>query len=152
VLSFLKKNKKKDKNMPDYESGLIKKFHKDHKKLVKYIGNVQEALRAGKEAKAKQNLRDLKIEMLGHFMEEDIKLYWYLKSYYKESKDAIHTIKMFEESIKKIQREVVDFLDTYSEPSRALDATFEKGFNEIITALAARIRTEEENLYTLYKK
>ena len=152
MLSFLKKNKKKDKNMPDYESGLIKKFHKDHKKLVKYIGNIQEAINAGKEAKAKQYLRDLKVEMLGHFMEEDIKLYWYLKAYYKDVDGAMQTIKMFEESIKKIQREVVDFLDMYAESSKPLDATFTKGFNEIVSALAARIKTEEESLYTLYKK
>ncbi|WP_457746724.1 hemerythrin domain-containing protein [Sulfurimonas sp.] len=152
MLSFLKKSNKKDKNMPDYESGLIKKFHKDHKKLIKHIGNIQNAVKAGKDAKAKGYLQDLKVEMLSHFMEEDIKLYWYLKSYYKDVDGAMQTIHMFEESIKKIQRSVIDFLDKYAESARPLDATFKQGFDEIVTALATRITTEEESLYTLYKK
>lgn len=90
--------------------------------------------------------------MLGHFMEEDIKLYWYMKHYYKDSEHTINTIKTFEESIKKIQKDVVAFLDYYSQETIMLDETFEKEFNSIIDALSTRIVTEESNLYTLYIK
>ena len=152
MFSFLKKEKKKKSPVPDYDAKLIKKFHKDHKKLVMHIENINKAFQANNIVKAKQSLQKLKMEMLGHFMEEDIKLYWYMKHYYKDSEHTISTIKIFEESIKKIQKDVVAFLDYYSQETIALDKTFEKEFNSIIDALSTRIATEESNLYTLYIK
>lgn len=152
MFGFFKKEKKKKSPIPMYDTKLIKKFHKDHKKLVGHIGDIQKALSVGNMAKVKLGLKKLKIEILGHFMEEDIKLYWYMKHYYKDVPDTVKTIKVFEESIKKIQKDVVQFLDYYSQETSKLDSVFEEEFNAIIDALGTRIETEENNLYTLYIK
>jgi len=152
MFGFFKKEKKKKSPVPDYDGKLIKKFHKDHEKLVQHITNIKKAVETNHPEKAKQGLKQLKMEMLGHFMEEDIKLYWYLKDRYKDSPDTIETIKMFEESIKKIQKEVVAFIDHYARDDIKFDMVFDKEFSGIIDALSTRIATEESSLYTLYVK
>jgi iron-sulfur cluster repair protein YtfE (RIC family) len=151
MFGFFKKEKKKSP-VPDFDSRLIKKFHKDHEKLVKVVTDIVNAVESNEIVKAKRELKKLKMELLGHFMEEDIKLYWYLKTHYKESENTIETIKMFEESIKKIQKDVVKFLDHYAQPEVALDQTFKKEFDAIVEALSTRMATEESNLYPLYTK
>ena len=152
MFSFFKKEKKKKSPVPDFDRHLIKKFHKDHEALVKHITQIQTAVKNNQPMKAKQGLKQLKMKMLGHFMEEDIKLYWYLKDRYRDSPDTIETIKMFEESIKKIQKEVVAFIDHYARDDIKFDMVFDKEFNGIIEALSTRIATEESSLYTLYVK
>ena len=149
MFSFLKS---KNSRGLDFDSKLIKKFHKDHEKLVKTITKISENLEQNKEKKAKTLLKQLKIEILGHFMEEDIKLYRYLKKYYAESTDTMALVKNFETSIKTIQRDVIDFLDTYTQEESTLDENFKKKFYAIVDELGTRIETEEQSLYTLYVK
>jgi len=147
MFSFLKKQKKNGLN---YDTKLIKKFHKDHEKLVKLITKISKAIEEENSKKTKALLAQLKLEILGHFMEEDIKLYRYLKKYYADNEDTKITIKMFEESIKTIQRDVIDFLDYYIKEHNPLDKAFKEKFYNIVDAFGTRIKTEESNLYTLY--
>ena len=144
--------KKKKSHIPEYDSGLIAKFHNEHKKLVDHIGEIQKVMDAGAigTGKVKKLLKSFKMELLGHFMEEDIKLYWYLKNYYKEDELSLSVVKEFEDSIKKIQKDVMHFFDHYSLNDVPLDKEFEATFKEIVDALSSRIASEEENLYTLY--
>ena len=150
MFGFLRK--KKNSRIPDYNAKLISNFHKDHELLVKQIGEIKKALESSNTSKAKKGLRKLKMKILGHFMQEDIQLYWYLKDYYSDLESTSETIKMFEDSIKVIQKDVIKFLDYYSQDNIALDMTFNKRFDEIIEALATRIATEESSLYPLYMK
>jgi hemerythrin len=143
---------KKDQNGLQYDAKLIKKFHKDHEKLIKTITKIVQNLEKKEEKKAKALLKQLKIEILGHFMEEDIKLYRYLKKYYANSAETMELVKHFESSIKTIQREVIDFLEAYTQENKALDKAFETKFYTIVDELGNRIKTEENNLYTLYVK
>lgn len=149
---FGKKENKKKSPIPEYDAKLIKKFHKDHEKLTGHVANILKAVDNNETVKAKQELKKLKMDMLGHFMEEDIKLYWYLKDHYKDSSSTIETIKMFEESIKQIQKDVVAFLDHYVNENIPLNDTFKREFENIVHALSTRMETEETNLYTLYIK
>ncbi len=151
MFSFFKKEKKK-RPVPENDGKLIKKFQKDHEKINKHITKNKKAVENNEIVKAKQGIKKLKMELLGHFMEEDIKLYWYLKDHYRGSDNTIETIKMFEESIKTIQRDVVKFLDHYAQGEIALDQGFKKEFSDIVEALSTRIATEESNLYPLYTK
>jgi ubiquinone/menaquinone biosynthesis C-methylase UbiE len=144
--------KKSEKTTLAYDSKLISKFHKDHDDLVAHIMDIQKALNDNKEREAKQFLKQLRMRILGHFMEEDIKLYWYLKKYYSEHHKISQIITMFEKSIKDIQKEVIDFLDYYLQETQKLDMYFKEKFSEIIQTLSSRIQTEESNLYTLYVK
>jgi regulator of sigma D len=143
---------KKDQNGPKYDNKLIKKFHKDHEKLVKTITKIVKSLEKKEDKKSKALLKQLKIEILGHFMEEDIKLYRYLKKYYATAPDTMELVKHFESSIKTIQKDVINFLDTYTQENKTLDKAFETKFYAIVDELGNRIKTEENNLYTLYLK
>ncbi len=153
MLSFFKKKEKKKKSpVPPFDAKLIKKFHKDHAKLVETISEIESAYAQGKVKDVKRKLQGLKLAILGHFMEEDLKLYWYLKDRYKDDPSTIETVKIFESSIKKIQREVIGFIDRYTQEEMPLDETFKEEFDAIVNALSSRIMTEESNLYTLYLK
>ncbi len=153
---FNNKDKKVEKKsrVPAYDAKLISKFHKDHEGLVEQIGKIQEEMNKvhPDSAKIKKLLKSLRMQLLGHFMEEDIKLYWYLKDYYKDEAASFSVVKQFEESIKGIQKEVMRFFDYYSLDKTELDREFEIKFEDIVTELSARIASEESNLYTLYTK
>lgn len=151
---FGKKEEKKKSHVPPYDAKLIAKFHKEHKNLVSHIGAIHKAMDGGGlgTGKVKKLLQSLKMELLGHFMEEDIKLYWYLKDYYKENDNALRVVKSFESSIKEIQKDVMYFFDYYSQDEVALDDEYIQKFERIVEALSSRINSEEENLYTLYIK
>ena len=146
---------KKDKNNQDkllYDKKLISKFHKDHQKLIEIIKTAHEAIEANNIKKSKKYLIKLRMAILEHFMEEDIKLYWYLTRYYKEDSNKLNTVEMFKSTIKDIQRDVLSFLSKYSKEDVELDAKFKEKFIAIVKEFGTRIETEESKLYTLYKK
>jgi len=150
MLSFFTNKKPKKSPRPNYNAKLIKGFEKEHEKLVKQLLLIKKYTEKGQSKKAKQALKEFKIELLAHFMEEDIHLYWYLKHLYKENPEKLQTIHTFEESIKKIQKEVVNFINYYTKEEILFDMVFHKEFQGIIEALSSRIETEEKALYTLY--
>jgi len=131
---------------------LTQKFQKDHKDLVSQITSITKAVSEDKIHKAKQELKKFKLAILGHFMEEDIKLYWYLKNYYKDYETTMDTIEEFEKSMKVVQRDLLHFLDYYSREDIKIDYTFDRKFDSIVDFLSKRIETEENTLYTLYIK
>lgn len=144
--------KEKRSHVPPYDRRLISKFHHEHEKLVEHIGEIQKAMELGTlgKSRVKELLKSFKMELLGHFMEEDIKLYWYLKEYYKEDQLSFSVVKEFEDSIKKIQKDVMHFFDHYSMDNVELDEEFKTIFHTIVEELSSRIEAEEENLYPLY--
>ncbi len=144
-------NKKSKKNLV-HDKKLITRLHKDHQKLVELIGKTLAAIESTNVAKTKKYLKKLREAILEHFMQEDIKLYWYLKRYYTPESDTYKRIEAFESSIKKIQREVLGFLGHYSKEETVLDSTFKEKFSTVVQELGARIETEEKNLYPLYLK
>jgi len=149
---FGKKEPQKKSRVPAYDARLISKFHNEHKELVARIGMIQKEIDDGAlhTRKIKKLLQFLKMELLGHFMEEDIKLYWYLKDYYKDDESALGIVKSFESSIKDIQKEIMHFFDYYSKDEIALDTQFIQKFEKIVEKLSIRVNSEEKNLYTLY--
>jgi hypothetical protein len=150
MFSFFKKRTSPKKTGPRFDAKLIRKFHDDHKMLERRIEEINHLLRIEQHNEAKHQLKLLKTELLGHFMEEDIKLYWYLKTHYREAPEVLETVKSFEESIKKIQKDISSFLDHYAQPRVPLDAKFKHEFAKVAEALTTRMKTEENNLYTLY--
>ena len=144
--------KKKKNRQPEYDKKLIGGFINDHKKLVSLIGNILKALDENQQKKAKEELVKLRMALLGHFMTEDIKLYWYLTEYYKGEPHAEETIAKFKSSIKDIQKEVIKFFDHYAKKDVLLDRHFRTEFDAVVAKLAGRIQAEEESLYTLYVK
>ena len=151
MFNLFNKNKK-DSDTLKYDKKLISKLHKDHQKLVELIKTTHEAIEADNVKKSKKYLIKLRMAILEHFMEEDIKLYLYLKKYHKEEINTLRTIETFEETIKEIQKDILSFLSKYSKEETELDAKFKEKFLVIVQKLSARIKTEESKLYTLYIK
>jgi len=145
--------KKRSKHMPDYDPHLIEKFKKEHEELVSYISSIQEAMEQGVSGTGivKNSLKHLRMQLLGHFMEEDIKLYWYMKEYYKEDPTAYDIVMTYEESIKDIQKDILKFFEHYSRDDVRLDAEYRRKFRQIVSELSDRVSSEEEHLYTLYR-
>jgi iron-sulfur cluster repair protein YtfE (RIC family) len=152
LFGLFEKKAKKKSHVPEYDARLIPKFHHEHKELIAHIGKIHGAMDQGAlgTGQVKKLLKSLKMELLGHFMEEDIKLYWYLKEYYKEEPTALSIVRSFEESIKEIQKDIMHFFDYYSRDDVALDDEYIKQFTQIVDELSIRINSEEENLYPLY--
>jgi predicted secreted protein len=92
------------------------------------------------------------MEILGHFMEEDIRLYWYLKDFYKNEKSVLSIVNTFESSIKEIQKDVMYFLEFYAKEEAKLDTEFVQKFEDIVKKLDARLQSEETSLYSLYNR
>jgi hypothetical protein len=147
---FGKKRTQEKRGGPKFDKKLIEKFHKDHEKLLRRVETINHLIKVKQHDEAKHQLKLLKTELLGHFMEEDIKLYWYLKHRYGDMPEILETVKSFENSIKKIQKDISSFLDHYARPDTPLDAAFVSEFANIAEALSTRMKTEENNLYTLY--
>jgi hypothetical protein len=149
MLSFLKK---KDPGVFQYDSKIIKNFHKDHEKLIKSIAKISQYIEKDDKKKVKNLLKQFKTTILHHFMEEDIKLYRYLKKYYCDSHETLAIIKNFETGIKVIQKDIINFLDYYTQDNTILNHEFKEQFHTVINNLEERIRTEEKSLYPLYTK
>ena len=147
---FFKKKTKKFR--PEFDKKLIKRLQKDHIKLLNQVAKIETAYTKNNEKKVKRELLILKTLTLEHFIEEDLKLYWYLKTLYKDDVQTLYQIKYFEESIKDIQVSVINFLDQYLKQAVLVNSTFKNDFDKIVKALGNRIKTEEINLYPLYKK
>ncbi len=143
---------KKRSHVPEYDSHLIRRFHHEHTRLVRRIGAIRQAMEEGPagKRKVKRLLKSFKLEILEHFMEEDIKLYWYLKDRYEEDGDSLAIVRSFESSIKEMQKDIVHFFDYYSKEDVVLDGEYERKFRTVVDELAIRIASEEENLYPLY--
>ncbi len=148
---FGRKKEKRD-NAPLFDGALIGKFARDHKELAGHIEKVYRHFERGEEAKVVKTLKRMQKKALNHFMEEDLKLYWYLRKHYSEDPSALMTIRNFEEEIKPIQKEVILFFDRYTEQGAKLDGRFKQGFDEIVKRLVKRIEAEEAQLYPLYKE
>ncbi len=143
---------KKDTKTLKYNKKLIDKFHKDHHKLLELIKTTNEAIESGNVKKSKKYLMKLRMALLEHFMEKDIKLYWYLKRYHKKDTHKLNTVEMFEITIKDIQKEILSFLSKYSKEDVELDDMFKGKFLVLVKKFSTRIKTEENKLYTLYVK
>ena len=154
MFGFFKKDKQKKKkgDVIEYNPSLIKKFCKAHEKLEITINKVLEDTKKQDFVAIRKSLKQLRLEILGHFMEEDISLYRYLEKYYENDENTLELIMAFESSIKEIQKGVLAFLDKYIHKNANYDKIFEARFMDIVESLTTRVEAEENNLYTLYIK
>ncbi len=153
IQKFMSKFKKSAKKTTvPYNSRLIQKFEKDHKKIVQLAGKIAQAIEEKNRKEITESLKNFKVALLGHFMEEDTALYQYLKEYYKDNPSVYELILEFYSSIKEIQQKLLDFLNKYTREDIRYDSMFEREFQEIVKTLATRVESEETSLYTLYVK
>jgi hemerythrin-like domain-containing protein len=97
-------------------------------------------------------LKTLKVELFAHFAHEEKTLYKYLDALYKNDEDNRELVKEFNKSMHDIQIFVEDFMEKYTDSAVNYDDEFIKDFDGLVEALAKRIDTEENHLYSLYNK
>ena len=136
-----------------FDPKLIHQFHKDHQKLVSIALDIKhQTKRGGNDILIKTLLKTLKVEILIHFAHEEKTLYKYLNVLYKNDTANKALVDEFNTSMHKIQDVVEKFMDKYTVLNVKYDENFSIQLDNIIDALANRIDTEENHLYTLYNK
>jgi len=148
---FRKKEERKDSSLR-YDNRLIDRFSEDHRLLAEAARRIEGSWSRGERRKTVKLLKRMEKAVLHHFMQEDMKLYWFLKKHYADDPAVLATIRHFEDSIKPIQKEVVLFFDRYARKEAVLDETFKKDFDAIVRELSRRIEAEEAQLYPLYRQ
>jgi hypothetical protein len=150
---FDSKSDKKDKLVPQYDISTIEVLEQDHRKLLYYLESIEAAMMQGTlgTGVVKNSLKYFRMHLLEHFMEEDIKIYQYMKSYYKYDHSTYKLIESYEESIKVIHKNVVEFFEYYSQDDVPLDDEYREKFKHIFQELVYRISLEEQQLYKLYR-
>jgi len=149
---FFRKKESEEDGSPCYDNRLIERFAQDHRQLADAVKRIENSWNRGDWGKTIKLLKRMEKAVLDHFMQEDLKLYWYLRKYYADDPAQLATIRFFEDSIKPIQKEVVLFFDRYTRKDAILDETFKKNFDSIVRELSRRIEAEEAQLYPLYRK
>ena len=139
-----------------FDPKLIAKFNNDHIQLVNIAMDIKHKVEE-KHAPAliRSRLIDLKVELIMHFKEEEETLYKYLSVLYKDDEDKREIVQEFNDSMYAIENVAKTFMEKYTHLSRNNNSYGEKfltDLNAIIAALAHRIDTEENHLYSLYNK
>lgn len=135
-----------------YDPALIGRLTGEHKELLSLYDQVAKAVAANHIAKVPSLLGEFKVSLMEHLLQENVKLYAYLKTNLATNEQNSEIINEFQHEMGKIGRTVMGFLRTYTETPLTpenLDE-FKKQFEAIGAALVSRIQREEQTLYTLY--
>jgi hypothetical protein len=136
----------------EYESGLIRKFKKDHQKLLDIYGDMLEYHKEKKFPELKKSMKNFRVTVNLHILEEDEKLYSYLVQESKGDQDKIKMHKEVHDEMKEIVKVVSNFFDKYENNLLgSKEDKFEEELQGIGSVLVDRIEREENGLYTLYK-
>ena len=135
---FLSKNQK-----------LIKKWTKEHEKIVLLTHQVIAEYSRNDHKKAKKKLIALNSLVIDHVTDENIKFYKLVKDKENSSIKNEKAIHEFVETFKETKMSLMQFLTKYTRESAHLDDKFFTTLNEIAEVLIERIDFEEKNLYHL---
>lgn len=135
---FLSKNQK-----------LIKKWTKEHEKIVLLIHNVLAEYSKNNHKNAKKELILLNHLVIDHVTDENIEFYKLLKDKNRVSIKNRKYTEEFVATFKDMRLDLMKFLTHYTKKETPLDDKFFDTLNEIAEILRERIDFEEENLYAL---
>lgn len=135
---FLSKNQK-----------LVKKWKKEHEKIVLLTHQVIAEYSKNNHKKAKKKLIALNNLVIDHVTDENIEFYKLLKDRKKFSSKNEKSIVEFVDTFKDTKMTLMQFLTKYTRASTVLDDDFFATLNELAEILVERIEFEEKNLYHL---
>ena len=135
---FLSKNQK-----------LVKKWKKEHEKIVLLTHEVIAQYSKNNHKKAKKKLVSLNNLVIDHVTNENIEFYKLLKDKKKFSLKNEKAIDEFTETFKDTKSTLMQFLTKNTRDSAVLDDDFFATLNELAEILVERIEFEEKNLYHL---
>jgi len=128
---------------------MVKKWKKDHKKIVLFTHQVIAEYSRNDHKKAKKKLVALNSLVIDHITHENIEFYNLLRDTNKLSLKKRKHIEEFVATFKETKMELMNFLTKYSRDAAVLDDDFFKTLNELAEILIERINFEEKNLYSL---
>ncbi len=135
-----------------YHPDLIENLKSDHKRLLGRYGDIKSHFEAADYEQVAGQLEQFKMDLQGHLLTENIKLYIYLDHMLANDEMNATLIKEFRREMDGIARVALKFLSKYEAigVDKDLAPSFAKDFAEIGKVLVERIKREEEVLYPLY--
>jgi hypothetical protein len=131
---------------------LVKKWHKEHEKIVELAHKVIGEYSKNNHDEAKKYLKELNVLAVDHVMDEDIQLFKLTHDEKSIDRETEILVQNFVQGFKKTKLALMDFLAKYSRPEVPLDEAFFKQFNELVDVLGDRIDFEEKNVYSRLKE
>jgi hypothetical protein len=131
---------------------LITKLTADHRLLLSLFGETSKAAARGDVETAAKWLETFRVELQGHLLTENVRLYVYLQHMFADDPTSYALIHEFRHEMDGIGKAVMGFLTKYKELARypeLLDA-FAQDLAAVGKVLVSRIEREEATLYPLY--
>ncbi|MFK5914635.1 MAG: hemerythrin domain-containing protein [Woeseiaceae bacterium] len=131
---------------------LVNKLEDDHQELLEVFGEINIAFAASNYPLVLERLKAFKRGFLDHILVENVSLYVYMKSAFKDHNENTELVQEFRSEMDGIGKAVRAFLAKYEKVGLDKESapTFEKEISGIGEALVARIEREEATLYPLY--
>jgi len=167
MFGFLKKKPKKDledrlAEHPEtavapgtqihYNPDLIAELEQDHRDLLQLYTETLESFNNKELKKVSEKLERLRIDLQGHLITENVRLYVYLDHIFEGDEINAELIHGFRVEMDRIGRNAMKLLRKYEslQENSELAASFEEDFSQIGKTLGERIKKEEQVLYPLY--
>ncbi len=131
---------------------LVKRWKKEHEKIVILTHKVIAEYSKNNYKKAKKNLILLNHLAIDHIIDEDINFYKFLNGTQEIPYNKRNSIVDFIDTFKDTKVELMSFLTKYTRNETILDEEFFQQFNELTEIIIERIQYEERNLYALLDK
>ncbi|SHO81428.1 hypothetical protein MNB_SV-15-731 [hydrothermal vent metagenome] len=132
---------------PSKNKQLVKKWIKEHRKIVSLANAIIEAYKKGDLKKAKKRLNQLNNLTIEHLMQEDLSFYKLKKNSNKLEVETIEKITEFTDTFGGTKVTLMNFISKYAKPNVELDKEFINTFKILAGILVERIQFEESNLY-----
>ncbi len=135
-----------------YDAYLIEDLKKDHRTLLAHYMQIEKSARSQQFREVRSELSHFKTLFHQHILLENVKLYVYLTHCLESDSEQYKVVKEMRTDMRHIGKAVNQFIDHYDvwPWSAEMETQFIIELEQIGDALAARIKTEEEQLYPLY--
>ena len=135
---FLSKNQK-----------LVKKWTKEHEKIVLLANQVLAEYSKNQHKKAKKILIELNHLVVDHVTDENVEFFKLQRDKHRLSTNNIHYVEEFVDTFSNVRKDLMKFLTKYTRKATALDDEFFETLTAIADILVERINYEETKLYTI---
>ncbi|MCP4702696.1 MAG: hemerythrin domain-containing protein [Gammaproteobacteria bacterium] len=144
---------KKVRGLIKYNVALIDSLISEHRELLQIYTAIIASLKNADYAKVAEKLTDFALLLRAHLLKEHMELYVYLEYILASDRitfEYMHEIRL---EMDHISSNVMGFLHSYQDRQITAEMApeFQQRLEKIGKVLVARIKREEQSLYTLYK-
>ena len=136
-----------------FEADLIVQLEKEHVRILKSLQKIYVAFELKNSKYTIKKLKKFKIKFTDYLILEIPKLYIYLEHSFSKNSKKQNQVKEIRRDIRKISKEVLDFVDKYRVKLENKKKTkkLRRDFVNIYLTLKKRFKREEKKLFPLYK-